>query len=156
MELTRRNFIQSGAAMAAGAGAARPAPGDRITVGVIGGPQVVAQLDVHAGALDHLHGILVLDDRVRGLGDGDRRVKHIQLGLGFRLDALDDRLGASLDHVQHVVHRFDEGHLPVEGDELRNVAGGIRGLRPERRADLEHSVQAGRHKHLLVQLGRLG
>ena len=36
MEVTRRNFLQSSAALAAAAGSARPAPGDRITVGVIG------------------------------------------------------------------------------------------------------------------------
>jgi len=36
MELTRRKFLESSAALAAAQGVARPAPSDRITVGVIG------------------------------------------------------------------------------------------------------------------------
>lgn len=152
MELTRRNFIQSSAALAAGAGNARPAPGDRITVGMIGcgarahelmqailqhpEAEIVAVVDAYKGRVERAL------DRVKGRAKAYRDYREV----------LADK---SIDAV--VVATPDHWHKQMIIEAVR-AGKDVYSEKPltYRAADGNEIIAAARENGRIVQVGSQG
>jgi len=112
------------------------------------------------------HVAALCEDRVRFLHretrEGQRGDAHFDAEVledGFAvlvLEGLEHELDPPLFELHDIVVGFDPRDFHVHAGELGVVAGRERRISAEHRPDLEDLVEARRHRHLLVELRRLG
>mmetsp|Transcript_28761 Transcript_28761/g.58899 ORF Transcript_28761/g.58899 Transcript_28761/m.58899 type:complete len:260 (-) Transcript_28761:64-843(-) len=109
--------------------------------------------------LEDLHRLRPVKDA--GLvGDGDRfrRVllpNSLQLLGVSALQPVEYVLERPVDHLQGLEVVILDRHLEVQSRELAQVTARVGILGPEHGTDLEHPIQVGRYRHLLVKLRAL-
>jgi len=107
----------------------------------------MAHLGQHAAGVGHG------DPRERDVGDRDHPAEQAgDLVAVVALHGGDDVAQPALLDGHDLFVRLDPGHLDVDAHELGVVTGGDVWVGPEHRTDLEHPLEAGAHRHLLVEL----
>mmetsp|Transcript_29025 Transcript_29025/g.62533 ORF Transcript_29025/g.62533 Transcript_29025/m.62533 type:complete len:365 (+) Transcript_29025:403-1497(+) len=81
---------------------------------------------------------------------------RLELPRPSRLQIFENVLEHDVYHLQSLHVMLVDGHLQIQPRELAQVPTSLRVLRAKDGPDLEHAIDIGRNRHLLVQLGRLG